>query len=187
MKIKLISMVAFIAISAYAFLAFKTANQSNKYSPVDQTIKASDLIKNYKSWYKVTKDKPNTGDPTGFLDSKHRGIKGYRVIYINKIGEEVSKGHAPYKYPAGTVVVKEEYKNESAWKANKKPSLKVMLKLKKGESPQTGDWGFAMSQKEKISMGTSKRAKFCGGCHVFAASKDYVFMNADFIKSLRKN
>jgi len=185
MKVKIIGILSLITISAYIFLSFKSDKPIQKYTKVQQSIKASDLIKNYQSWYKVTQDTPNTGDPTGFLDHKHGGTKAYRVIYINKIGEAVNRGHAPYKYPTGTVVVKEEYKNEAAWKKGKMRGLKVMVKLKKGESPETGDWGYAMSKKENISMGTSKRAKFCGGCHVFAASKDYLFMNTDFMNSLK--
>jgi len=61
-----------------------------------------------------------------------------------------------------------------------------MIKLKKGASPETGDWGYFMGIKGKLSIGESKWAKFCNKCRVYAVGKDYVFMNSDFIKSLKK-
>jgi len=60
-----------------------------------------------------------------------------------------------------------------------------MIKQKAGTSPETGDWGFVMGAKGKVSTGTSKWAKFCNNCHVYAAGKDYVFMSADFIAGLK--
>jgi hypothetical protein len=57
-------------------------------------------------------------------------------------GKDVNTGTAPYKYPIGTVVVKESYKNQKAFDAKKTPELTIMVKLKAGESPETGDWGF---------------------------------------------
>ena len=142
-----------------------------------------DLWKDYTSWYKVTGDTPNTGDPTGFLDSKHKGIKAIRVIYINDIGKEVNTGSVPYKYPERTVVVKESYKNQKAFDAKKTPELTIMVKLKAGVSPETGDWGFVMGGNGETSTGTGKMAKFCGDCHVFAAGTDYLFINSDFLKN----
>jgi len=180
--IKLFMSVTIIAAS-FIFYAFTAANINSNDSAVPPGGEMNDLWKDYTSWYKVTGDTPNTGDPTGFLDSKHKGIKAIRVIYINDIGKDVNTGTAPYKYPEGTVVVKESYKNQKAFDAKKTPELTIMVKLKAGGSPETGDWGFVMGGTGDISTGTGKMAKFCGDCHVFAAGKDYLFINSDFLKN----
>lgn len=145
------------------------------------------LWKDYRSWYKITKDAPNTGDPTGFLDGKHGGDKkAHREIYINEIGEATNKGSGTYKYPAGTVVVKETYSNEKKWKSAMMGQLTIMLKLEQSKSPQTDDWGYVMGAKGEVSTGDSRWAKFCSKCHDYAASKDYVFINSDFLASQKK-
>lgn len=138
----------------------------------------------YQDWFKVTQKAPNTGDPTGFLTNKHSGIKAYREIYINQVGESVNKGRGPFVYPEGTVVVKEAYKNKKAWEAKKKPVLTIMIKLAKDAAPKTGDWEYVMGASgKKRGSGDSKWGKFCGSCHINAANKDYVFMNQEFIES----
>ena len=53
----------------------------------------------YRSWHHVTAGRPNTGDPTGFLDKKHKGTKAYREIYINSIGAPTNKGEGPFLIP----------------------------------------------------------------------------------------
>lgn len=153
---------------------------------IESILSDSNLdLDNYKNWYRITKDNPNTGDPTGFLGGKHKGIEAYREVYVNNVGEEVNKGTAPYKYPVGTVIVKEEFKNEAAWKLGKKPNIKLMVKLEAGASPETGDWGFSSKLSvDKVAKGKSGKAKFCASCHVFVAAQgDYVFMNSDFLKT----
>ncbi len=138
----------------------------------------------YRSWYHVTKESPNTGDPTGFLGGKHGGTKAYREIYINKIGEEGHKASGnENKYAAGTVIVKESFANKAKWEAKSKPVLTVMVKLNPGESPETNDWGYVMGEKGAVSTGTSKWAKFCNGCHIFAAGKGNAFINSAFLEA----
>ena len=140
----------------------------------------SHFWKDYKTWYKTTGATPITGDDTRFLGGKHEGTEGYRVIYINKKGAPINKGKAPFNYPEGTVVVKEQYKNERSFESGKKPDLSIMIKLAKGISPATGDWGYVTGFKRKIHQGNSKNAQFCGGCHSAAnlRKNDYVFINS---------
>jgi len=183
MKIKILFLAAFLSIGFVSLSSFKTI--SNDYKPVDNYT-VGNPWDGYKSWAKVTKDEPNTGDPTGFVEKRHSGKMGYREIYINDKGAATQAGHAPYKYPEGTIVVKEAFKNKKAYEKGSKYILTVMIKLKPGASPETGDWGFVMGAKGKVSTGTSKWAKFCNNCHVYAAGKDYVFMSTDFIASLKK-
>lgn len=184
MKSRLLTILVIILTGIFVVISCKNTQTTAGYKPVNNSSskKAWD---GYTSWYKITKDKPNTGDPTGFIEKRHNGKEAYREIYINDIGAAINQGHAPYKYPEGTIVVKESYKNREAWLKKGNKILTIMIKQAEGTSPETGDWGFIMRANGKLSTGTSKWAKFCGGCHVYAAAKDHVFMNSDFIKSLQ--
>jgi len=184
MNKKINAFIALIAIGLIVLMSFNKI-ETDKYTPVEpyNNITANPWD-GYQSWYHITKDAPNTGDPTGFIEKKHDGEKAYREIFMNDIGKSVQQGTAPYKYPEGTIVVKETYKNKGAWEKKGKMVLTIMIKQADGSSPETGDWGYIMGAKGKLSTGTSKWAKFCSGCHVNAAVKDYVFMSSDFIKTL---
>lgn len=185
MKNKIIALIALIGIGVFGLMSFNNV-KSNEYTAVEHNnATTANPWDGYTSWYHVTKDAPNTGDPTGFIEKRHDGAKAYREIYMNDIGESIQQGSAPYKYPEGTIVVKETYKNKEAWEAKKKVVLTIMIKQAEGTSPETGDWGYVMGAKGKLSIGTSKWAKFCSECHVYAASKDYVFMSSDFMKTLK--
>jgi len=141
MKLKILLLAVILGIGFISLSAFKPKTEN--YKPVESLGNPWD---GYRSWTKITKDEPNTGDPTGFVEKKHSGKMGYREIYINSVGAATQAG----------------------------------------SSPATGDWGFVMGTKGKVSTGTSKWAKFCSHCHVYAASNDYVFMNADFMATLKK-
>lgn len=186
MKNKIGILMTLFGIGIFALMSFNKNENTNEYSKI---AKESSALANpwdgYTSWYKITKDAPNTGDPTGFIEKRHNGKAAYREIYMNEIGAAVNKGSGPYKYPEGTIVVKETYKNKATWEKKGSNVLTIMIKQAEGTSPETGDWGYIMGAGGKLSTGTSKWAKFCSGCHVYAAGKDYVFMNADFMKSLQ--
>lgn len=185
MKNKIGVLITLIGIGVFGLMSFNKNDKMNEYSKI--TKESSSLANpwdGYTSWYKITKDAPNTGDPTGFIEKRHDGKAAYREIYINDIGAAVNNGAGPYKYPEGTIVVKETYKNKKTWEKKGRNVLTIMIKQAEGTSPETGDWGYVMGAGGKLSTGTSKWAKFCSGCHVYAAGKDYVFMNADFMKSL---
>jgi len=185
MKNEFSVLIIVIGIGIFSLLSFKNINTDEYTAVTAENTILGNPWDGYTDWYKITKDAPNTGDPTGFIEkNRHGGVEGYREIYINDIGKEVNLGSAPYKYSEGTIVVKETYKNKVAWEKKGKLVLTVMIKQADGTSPETGDWGYVMGAKGKLSTGTSKWAKFCTKCHVFAASKDYVFMNADFMKTL---
>ena len=185
LKFKFTTYLSLGIVASFLFMAFSySGNLDNGWLDTEESAKAK-LWDGYKSWYKITNTKPNTGDPTGFLDGKHMGTKAFREVYINSVGEATHKGSAPYKYPAGTVVVKEQYKNEKKYNKGKIGGLTIMVKLEEGASPETGDWGYILPSLfgAKMSTGTGKTAKFCGNCHLFAAGNDYLFMNGDFVRS----
>ncbi len=183
--VKIIGLVIIIGIGIYGLFSFKNIN-SNEYTlaSIENDV-VGNVWDDYTNWYKITNDAPNTGDPTGFIEKKHNGMEAYREIYINDIGKAVNLGSAPYKYPEGTIIVKESYENKKRWQKKGKKLLTVMIKQAEGVSPETDDWGYVDGARGKLSIRTSKKAKFCSGCHVYAASKDYVFMNSDFIKDLK--
>lgn len=188
MKYKSTLTVLLILVGSFSILAFSSLSENNSGWEEEEVIiaKDKDLWKDYKTWYRATENEPNTGDVTGFLDGKHRGNKGYREIYVNSVGEATHKKSGAPKYPEGTVIVKEQFKNERKWRKKRGAGLTIMVKLAPGTSPETGDWGYVIPTilGAKISKNTGKTAKFCGSCHVFGAGNDYTFMTSDFIKQV---
>ena len=132
----------------------------------------------YKNWTKITDGRVSTGDPTGFIGNVHAGPSGYREIYVNSTGLATNQGSAPYNYPAGTVIVKEQYASKAAWEAQKSPDLTIMVKVADSDQPDAANWQWSPSY-------TSAPAKneFCAGCHAIAAKDDFVFTNEDFFKT----
>ncbi len=135
----------------------------------------------YKDWFKVTPE-PNTGDPTGFLGNVHEGLNAYRDVYVNELGRDVNQGEASFPYPAGSILVKETYRNLAAYNAKQNPDLTIMVKLLEGSSPETSDWEYVMGGDGlNRGTGTSGVAVFCHSCHTAAAETDYNFMNKSFL------
>jgi hypothetical protein len=132
----------------------------------------------YKSWTKITEGRVSTGDPTGFVGSVHQGLSGYRDIFVNKIGLATNQGAAPYTYPIGSVLVKEQYKDKTDWESQKSPDLTVMVKIATSDAPNANNWAYAAGYK-----GTAEANAFCSGCHTIAFQADFVFTNEDFFKS----
>ena len=130
----------------------------------------------YKNWTKVTELKPSTGNPTGFLGGLHQGDEGYRDVYVNDIGEAALLGSAPYNFPAGSVIVKEQFANKADWESGRKPSHTVSVKVTASDSLSKENWIWADSLK-----GTAGESAFCSGCHSIAAKDDYVFTHGDFL------
>jgi len=131
---------------------------------------------NYKSWTKVTEGKTGTGDPTGYIGNVHKGPEGYRDVYVNAVGEEALTGTAPYNFPAGTVIVKEQFDDQASWESGSKPGLTVSLKVADSDAPASANWIWADSYK-----GTAGESAFCAGCHTIAQGSDFVFTHGDFL------
>ena len=161
-----------VYLSSFSFVSFDTATP-------EKAIAGPEQWEGYKNWTKITHE-PNTGDPTGFLSKKHGGLKAYRDIFVNDVGADAYENQK-FPLPEGTVVVKEAFKNEEAWKSQSKPELTVMVKQATGSNPDTGDWKWYMgaSGSDKMS-GTgmdTKWGKFCGSCHAYGQQADYTFMS----------
>ncbi len=140
--------------------------------------KADSRWADYKGWTKITEGRVSTGDPTGFIGTVHKGPKGYRDIFVNDVGLATNQGTAPYNYPVGSVVVKEQYNNEADWKAQKSPDLTIMVKIATSDKPNANNWAFAAGYKD-----TAGANAFCSGCHTIAQQADFVFTNEDFFKT----
>lgn len=130
----------------------------------------------FKTWTKVTELEPSTGNPTGFLGGLHMGDEGYRDVYVNDIGKDTLLGSAPYNYPAGTVIVKEQFANRADWEAGRKPAHTISVKATASDNIVKENWIWADSYK-----GTAGESAFCSGCHSIAAKDDYVFTHGDFL------
>ena len=105
----------------------------------------------------------------------HNGSEGYRDVYVNDIGKETLLGTAPYVFPVGTVIVKEQFKTKAAWEKQSKPGLTVSIKKLAG-SGSSDNWEWADSY-----TGTAGPSAFCSGCHTIAAKDDFAFTTADFL------
>ena len=132
----------------------------------------------YKNWTKITEGRVSTGDPTGFVGTVHAGPKGYRDIFVNSTALATNQGTAPYNYPVGSVIVKEQYKDKAAWEAQKSPDVTVMVKIGSSANPDVSNWAFAAGY-----TGTAEANAFCAGCHTVAQKEDFVFTNEDFFKT----
>ncbi|MFT5728236.1 MAG: hypothetical protein ACI8PB_002389 [Desulforhopalus sp.] len=132
----------------------------------------------YSGWTRLTKNNVITGDLTGTLGGVHEGLKGYREVYINDVGLAVSQGDAPYRYPIGTVLVKEQYKDKAAWETKKTPSLTIMVKVSDIDEEEEENWRFSTGLNKKAAKNT-----FCFDCHAAVLGDDIVFTNGDFFKS----
>ena len=134
----------------------------------------------YRNWTQIH-SKPITEDHTGLLGNLHVGAKGVRFVYVNDIGLQASEGSAPYSYPVGTVIAKEQYKNMKRYEDGRKPDLTVMVKVSDDAANPAENWAWA--------RGYNKRAKtkdaFCSGCHTVALANDFVFSNAESLKDYR--
>ena len=135
----------------------------------------------YKNWTQVTADEVSTGDETGFLGGVHMGDEGYREVYVNDIAKEALEGEAPYNYPEGSVIVKEQYASKADWEAGRNAAHTVSVKVAQTEKAEKANWMWADSYK-----GTAGESDFCAGCHSIAelrAQGDYVFTNGDFLRA----
>lgn len=134
----------------------------------------------YKSWTKIH-SQPITGDHTGFLGGLHQGEEGIRQVYVNEAGLDTSLGGAPYEYPVGTVVVKEQYKNQSAFDGGKSPDVTVMIKVAHGSANPTDNWAWSRGYTREAKVEDS----FCSSCHTVAFQSDFVFSNRESLSDFQ--
>lgn len=132
----------------------------------------------FKSWTKITEGNPQTGDETGFIGNVHKGPSGYRDVYVNDIGAAMLEGEGPYNFPAGTVVVKEQFNNKAAWESGEGGAVTVSVKAESTDAVAKENWIWATSYNAKAGA-----SAFCSGCHSIAAKDDFVFTHGAFLAS----
>lgn len=130
----------------------------------------------YKSWTKLTESRTATGDPTGFIGNVHKGRDGYRDVYVNEAGKDMLTSQGPYLFPAGTVIVKEQFGSKADWEAQKGAEVTVSVKIEDGSGPDTWHWAAGYT-------GKAGESAFCSGCHTIAAKDDYVFTHEKFLST----
>jgi len=135
---------------------------------------------NYKSWTKIH-NQPITGDHTGFLGGLHRGESGVRQVFVNDIGLSVATGSGPYSYPVGTVIAKEQYKDQAALDGGKNPGLTVMVKVSDNAENPVENWAWSRGYNATAKVDDA----FCSSCHTIAAGSDYAFSNGTSLKDFQ--
>lgn len=160
-----------IAVAIAGVLVAGCASSLNPFAR-----EADERWADYKTWTKITEGKTGTGDPTGLIKTVHKGPDGYRDVYVNDIGKAALEGSAPYLFPAGTVVVKEQFGSKADWEAGKNAGITVSVKSTAGDAVNRDDWVWADSYTAKAGA-----SAFCSGCHTAAIASDFVFTHADFL------
>ena len=122
----------------------------------------------FKSWNKVVDGE--TGDPTKFIGNVHRGPNGYRNTYVNDVGLATINNAAEGRvFPAGSSIIKEQFKDKAAWEAGKGAGYTVAVKQ------EDGSWGWTA----KLTGNAGANA-FCAGCHGIAAKHDSMFTGGGY-------
>lgn len=136
----------------------------------------------FKTWTKITEGRTGTGDPTGLVASVHKGTNGYRDVYVNDIALSTNQGSAPYNYPVGSVIVKEQFDDLAAFKSQNPTDLTIMVKVKESGNKEAANWAWA----EAYDAPLMPENAFCSSCHTAAFGEDFVFTNEDFLKKHHK-
>jgi hypothetical protein len=113
-----------------------------------------------------------TPDEAKRISGPHDGK--FISVYVNPKGQKAMGQLAKATFPAGTVIVKEKYKDE----AGGQPELMtVMVKQKPGYNKAAGDWQYAVldgATAKTLEIGKLDR---CAKCHEQKKHSDYVFGN----------
>jgi heme/copper-type cytochrome/quinol oxidase subunit 2 len=152
----------------------KTAQQGQgAHKEIERGAATSKVIPaatEYKSWTKLN-DKP--------ILSKGHGGK-WVVAFANKIADDAIKAGKVSAFPAGSIFVKEAYKDNGG-KPGELSDLTVMEK-RAGFDPANNDWYWAMTDPRgnvmtnpEMKMPVEGKVQMCSACHVQAKAADFVF------------
>lgn len=149
--------------------AEEIAQQAEGY--IEDVSNTSDLeqARDYKDWTKVM---------TGIRSESHNGA--IKDVYVNTAGEDAYlNGNTPL--PAGTIIVKENYKNLDGDKGDL-ASYTIMVKKNEDYDPENNNWKY-IKTKPDFSVLNEGKIESCIECHYDAERKDYVFtLGASFDK-----
>ena len=156
-----------LAILIASFVILSCASSGDD----DPNKTKTDAFSDYTRWAKVNSE-TITGAEGGPLGSAHEGAAGYREVFINSVGEDVSNGEAAVPYPFGTIIVKESYKASGGQKGDM-TAITVMVKREDDFDAENGNWEYIMLTPAMKVQGQGKLAA-CNSCHD-AADEDWVF------------
>lgn len=142
----------------------------------------------YSDWSRVNQEELNYPIPG---HESH-----YRIVYINEKGKEVQtreeNGNTAYRFPEGTIIVKEAYPTLQKEEGDKPIQLTIMIKDPDHEKAR-GGWLWVVNNLQEKSE-TVVPHEFCITCHANANEKhpygdnnpddefrDYVFFAPDVL------
>jgi hypothetical protein len=121
------------------------------------------------------------------LKSEHRDLDQdkYFTVFVNETGREAMLTQKNPQFPEGSVIVKEKLPNP---KSTVPELLTIMIKLKKGASPETGDWEYMVTDGTGTTVTGRGNLANCRACHAFQSPSDYIFrtyLDAETQKKLK--
>jgi hypothetical protein len=141
-------------------------------------------IRGYKNWTKVTPKPlllpapldrlcrmPTLRDSVDTSRNPHR--QKFFSVYVNETGRKAMMTEKEPRFPEGTVIVKEKLLNEDGSGAAE--LLTVMIKQKRGSSPETGDWEYMVVSGDGSRIEGRGDLENCRSCHALNKQTDYVF------------
>jgi len=158
-----------ISVAAAVILAGCTSSGSD-----DPNATATEAYEGYADWQRVNVE-TISGDATGLLGRAHEGSTGFREVYVNAVGREVSFGEANAPYPEGTIIVKESYGSNSGEKGSLS-GITIMAKREPGYDPEHGNWEY-INLRANMKVQAQGALSGCISCHA-AAERDFVFTDA---------
>lgn len=101
-------------------------------------------------------------------------IKGHEVmvnIYMDDLAKDIYLSASGETFPVCAKIVKTHLAGDS----DVATAITVMVKMPEGYDPQHNDWWWGMYDAEGKTAEMSGKVPVCIGCHLPAASADYVF------------
>ncbi|GEM_PF-2433458 len=142
----------------------KTAGKSAQSVPEAPAEVSLELIKEYRDWQRAVAN-VNT-------DAHMSAIKD---VYVNDRGiASFRSGEMPF--PAGSVIVKENFKPLSGGEKGALMALTAMVKMNAGYHPEGGDWAYIQTV-PGFSETTLGKVEKCASCHASVSHKDFVFLS----------
>lgn len=96
----------------------------------------------------------------------------YGVVYANDAAARVMLAPAPWKFPVGSVIVREKLLSLDQTKPE---LLAVMVKRAAGFNPAGGDWEFLIIDGAQTRVRERQKKGSCLECHASQRDRDFVF------------
>lgn len=96
----------------------------------------------------------------------------FGVAYANDIARGTMSTKAPFRFPAGSILVREKLLTPTA---SKPAVLVVMIKREKGFNPKANDWEFLTVSGDLKKIEKREKEGQCRQCHASESGNDFVF------------